>query len=83
MYNQYGRKLRSLDDMEHIIDEHDAKLSLHCGNDGVLIAMLMLALATSVNDSDLFIHLNLDWKDNEFLHTVLELMRDYLQHPIW
>ncbi len=83
MYDDQGRRLHGLDEMARIIDTHDQNLTLYCANDGNLIAVATIGTATVIDDLDTTVKFSEAWYKNAFLHRMLELVRDYLQHPIW
>ncbi len=62
---------------------HNQNLTLYCANDGNLIGVATIGTATVIDDSEYTVKFSEPWYKNAFLHRMLELVRDYLQHPIW
>ncbi len=65
------------------LQEFEDTLLDYCANDGLLTMLILWGVATQVDDSQGHIRSNLYWRNNDFVATALEQMREYLQHPIW
>ncbi len=80
-YTRGGHTLCSFASVTRDTQNFEDVLLNYCANDGLLTMLILWGVAMQINDSIKKIQKNRYWRQNDFVMTAMEQMREYLQHP--
>ncbi len=82
MYNPHMNQLNyDLNEIAQLVHEYDYKSTVHFGNIGVM--SFVAAYIAAMQIDDLRLHHHEHWRNMEFLHQIIYMLRDFLLKPIW